>query len=199
MSHTQVLEFNQIFDVVTRTEPKIDVPEKEFRFDLIFEEVRELGDAIADEDFVEIADALGDIIYVVYGAGLTFGLNLEMAVASGRELAESLGIFKDTANGLLSDTGRHIILDFLRKALDSNNPRHVQSTLATIIVSVEYAALFLDIPLTEVVDVIHESNLSKLGEDGKPIFFEYNGARKVGKGPNYKPPTEDIKRILGVD
>ena len=35
---------------------------------------------------------------------------------------------------------------------------------------------------------VHESNMSKLGEDGKPI---YRGDGKVLKGPNYKPPTLD--------
>ena len=40
--------------------------------------------------------------------------------------------------------------------------------------------------LDEALNRVHESNLSKLGEDGKPIHREKDG--KVLKGPNYKPP-----------
>ena len=44
--------------------------------------------------------------------------------------------------------------------------------------------------LDEALDRVHQSNMSKLGEDGKPIYREDG---KVLKGPNYKPPTlEDL-------
>ena len=45
--------------------------------------------------------------------------------------------------------------------------------------------------LDEALHRVHESNMSKLDEDGKPIYREKDG--KVLKGPNYKPPTlEDL-------
>jgi predicted HAD superfamily Cof-like phosphohydrolase len=47
------------------------------RYNLIHEEVTELREAIRDRDFVEVIDALTDILYVVYGAGATFGIDLE--------------------------------------------------------------------------------------------------------------------------
>ena len=40
--------------------------------------------------------------------------------------------------------------------------------------------------LDEALDRVHQSNMSKLGEDGKPIYREDG---KVLKGPNYKPPS----------
>ena len=44
--------------------------------------------------------------------------------------------------------------------------------------------------LDEALDRVHKSNMSKLGEDGKPI---YRDDGKVLKGPNYKPPNlEDL-------
>tara|TARA_B100001939_G_C16816914_1_gene562571 strand:- start:222 stop:599 length:378 start_codon:yes stop_codon:yes gene_type:complete len=49
----------------------------ELRLDLIEEEVSELEDAIDDKDIVAVADALTDILYVVYGAGAAFGINLD--------------------------------------------------------------------------------------------------------------------------
>ena len=47
------------------------------RLDLIKEELNELEDAIKNKNLVEIADALTDILYVTYGAGHAFGINLD--------------------------------------------------------------------------------------------------------------------------
>ena len=47
------------------------------RRDLIKEELDELQEAIKNEDIKEVADALTDILYVTYGAGHAFGINLD--------------------------------------------------------------------------------------------------------------------------
>ena len=47
------------------------------RISLISEELDELKKAISDNNIVEIADALTDILYVTYGAGHAFGINLD--------------------------------------------------------------------------------------------------------------------------
>ena len=47
------------------------------RFDLIKEELDELKAALDDKDLLEVADALTDILYVTYGAGHAFGINLD--------------------------------------------------------------------------------------------------------------------------
>ena len=47
------------------------------RYDLINEELSELKDAIEKKDIKEVADALTDILYVTYGAGHAFGINLD--------------------------------------------------------------------------------------------------------------------------
>tara|TARA_A100001015_G_scaffold246870_1_gene283468 strand:- start:945 stop:1286 length:342 start_codon:yes stop_codon:yes gene_type:complete len=47
------------------------------RYDLIKEELNELKDAIDKKDIQEVADALTDILYVTYGAGHAFGINLD--------------------------------------------------------------------------------------------------------------------------
>ena len=47
------------------------------RFELIKEELNELKDAIDKRDIKEVADALTDILYVTYGAGHAFGINLD--------------------------------------------------------------------------------------------------------------------------
>ena len=47
------------------------------RFDLIKEELEELKIALEKKDLLEVADALTDILYVTYGAGHAFGINLD--------------------------------------------------------------------------------------------------------------------------
>ena len=47
------------------------------RYNLIKEELYELDEAMKNQDIVEVADALTDILYVTYGAGHAFGINLD--------------------------------------------------------------------------------------------------------------------------
>ena len=47
------------------------------RYDLIKEELEELKEAMENKDIKEVADALTDILYVTYGAGHAFGINLD--------------------------------------------------------------------------------------------------------------------------
>ena len=47
------------------------------RIDLIKEELDELQEAMKNNDLLEVADALTDILYVTYGAGHAFGINLD--------------------------------------------------------------------------------------------------------------------------
>merc|ERR1712228_979566 len=51
----------------------------DLRLKLIQEEVQELAEAMGNKDIVETIDALGDILYVVYGAGGAFGIDLDEA------------------------------------------------------------------------------------------------------------------------
>ena len=98
--------------------------DKRVRYTMIAEEVEELGHAIECNDLIEIADAIGDILYLAFGTAHTFG-----------------------------------IADKIQ----------------------------------EVFAEIHKSNMSKLGEDGKPILRDDG---KILKGPNYFRPSID-KILLG--
>lgn len=71
----QVAEFHKTFKHPIEPEPIIPAPGRcQLRVELIAEELKELQQAIADKDMVEIADALCDIQYVLSGAVLEFGL-----------------------------------------------------------------------------------------------------------------------------
>ena len=65
------------------------------RYDLIKEELEELGQAIKDKDIKEVADALTDILYVTYGAGHAFGIDLDKCF----EEVQNSNMSKLDANG----------------------------------------------------------------------------------------------------
>ncbi len=67
---------------------KASFPDKKIqnlRIKLIEEELSELKDAIKNNDIVEVADALTDILYVTYGAGHAFGINLDQCFKEVQE------------------------------------------------------------------------------------------------------------------
>ena len=71
-------DFMEAFGQKVELEPTWpDFNTRELRLDLIQEELDELSDAVADRDMIEIADALTDLLYVVYGAGHAFGIDLD--------------------------------------------------------------------------------------------------------------------------
>ena len=73
-----VKKFMITFGQKVITKPQIpDQKTMNLRFDLIKEELDELEQAMKAKDLKEIADALTDILYVTYGAGHAFGINLD--------------------------------------------------------------------------------------------------------------------------
>ncbi|GAA4769025.1 MULTISPECIES: nucleoside triphosphate pyrophosphohydrolase family protein [Flavobacterium] len=118
-----VKEFHNAFGLGVQELPTGDLGENKnmLRFNLMKEENEEYLEAVQNNDIVEIADALGDMLYILCGTILEHGLQHK---------------------------------------------------------------------IEEVFDEIQRSNMSKLGEDGKPIYREDG---KVMKGPNYfKPNFEEI-------
>ena len=119
----RVKEFMESFGQEVKSKPEWpDSETMELRIDLIEEELGEFKDAIlsADGTLVDIADALSDLLYVVYGAGHSFGLDLDAC-------------FKE----------------------------------------------------------VHRSNMSKLDENGEPIYREDG---KVLKGPDFTEP--DLESMI---
>ena len=129
MTHYYQTNFNKVnvfmdtFGQEVKRSPEFpDLDTVALRYELIKEELQELFVAMAEKDMVEVADALTDILYVTYGAGHAFGIDLD---ACFRE--------------------------------------------------------------------VQRSNMSKLGEDGKPIYREDG---KILKGPDYSEP--DLKKVLDI-
>ena len=73
-----VKKFMETFGQIVRTKPQL--PDKEtmqLRYDLIEEELNELEHAMKTKNLKEVADALTDILYVTYGAGYAYGIDLD--------------------------------------------------------------------------------------------------------------------------
>ena len=97
----KVIEFNTTFGL-----PHYDIPQEnvfnqnaklaELRYSLIHEEVNELNDAFNDHNFIEVIDALTDILYVIYGAASSFGFNITNAYFKRHENKnEKVSIFEN--------------------------------------------------------------------------------------------------------
>ena len=70
--------FMKTFGQEVKTKPSFSSDKiNKLRIDLIKEELEELTEAMQNKDLLEVADALTDILYVTYGAGHAFGINLD--------------------------------------------------------------------------------------------------------------------------
>ena len=70
--------FMKTFGQEVKNKPSFSTDKiNKLRLDLIKEELSELTDAMNNKDLLEVADALTDILYVTYGAGHAFGIDLD--------------------------------------------------------------------------------------------------------------------------
>ena len=75
---TRVMDFMNNFKQEVKYNPEFpDEKVQKLRISLIEEELEELKEAMGKEDIVGVADALTDILYVTYGAGAAFGIDLD--------------------------------------------------------------------------------------------------------------------------
>ena len=76
----------------------------ELRFNLIKEELEELRIAMNTKNLVEVADALTDILYVTYGAGHAFGINLDKCFDEVQQ--SNMSKLDDHGNPIYNDSGK---------------------------------------------------------------------------------------------
>ena len=75
---SKVGTFMKTFGQEVKTKPSLSSEKiNKLRIDLIKEELEELTEAMNNKDLLEVADALTDILYVTYGAGHAFGVDLD--------------------------------------------------------------------------------------------------------------------------
>lgn len=75
---SKVIDFHHKFGITVRSKPNLDSPQDTLlRLRLIAEEYAELIKALNFRDITGVADALGDLLYVVYGAAATLGIPID--------------------------------------------------------------------------------------------------------------------------
>jgi len=73
-----VKKFMETFGQEVKTKPEFPSEKVvKLRYDLIKEELEEFEQALKDKNLTEVADSLTDILYVTYGAGVAFGIDLD--------------------------------------------------------------------------------------------------------------------------
>lgn len=120
-------------------------------------------------------------------------LRLKLIAEEVAELAEALGYNL----AVVPNSGRPGHSIFITQHYPTYPPNMVEvaDALGDIDYVVQGANLVFGIPSEAVSAAIHKSNMTKLGDDGKPIK---SSDGKIVKGPNYAPPTDDIRTLLGV-
>ena len=159
------------------------------RYNLIEEEIGELNDAINDDDIVEIIDALSDILYVVYGAGVSFGINIDTLFRSNLkndnitfdENNTNYNIMKgiknynfDNSKGIKENYIKNksqvinllellkINRDILKEAVDSYDYEVILTCLINLTYYTYHIGCVLNIDLDKSFNIVHSSNMSKL-------------------------------------
>jgi predicted HAD superfamily Cof-like phosphohydrolase len=93
------------FGQEVKTKPSLSTEKiNKLRIDLIKEELEELTEAMNNKDLLEVADALTDILYVTYGAGHAFGIDLDQCF----EEVQNSNMSKLDENGkpIYNDSGK---------------------------------------------------------------------------------------------
>ena len=108
----------------------------------------------------------------------------------GQEVKTSAGLSTDKINSLRISLINEE-LEELKKAISENNIVEVADALTDILYVVYGAGHSFGIDLDKCFTEVQDSNMSKLGEDGKPIYNEHG---KVMKGPKYFKP--DLSKFL---
>lgn len=191
---TLVREFHTVFGHAVRDEWEDDrffddLKSRTLRVKLIDEEIKELKDAYALlEDPVEVFDALADITYVAVGASLVHG------VVINPEIPEMNPLFRVEEDMIDLRGAESICKTFSNLAVDftfARTDEQVKTALENIVSECYKVAGNYGVDLQKVVDEVHRSNMTKLGQDGKPI---YDASGKVVKGPGYEEPR--IREVL---
>jgi len=121
-----VREFHETFGLEMALHPTIDVPAPvaTIRRKLVEEETAELLEALEGDDIVSIAREIADLVYVLYGMALTYGINLDATIAAVHS-ANMSKMSPDGGRRLRSDgkvlKGQNYRPPDIRAALTSND------------------------------------------------------------------------------
>ena len=97
--------FMKTFGQEVKNKPSFSTDKiNKLRIDLIKEELDELNEAIKNKDLLEVADALTDILYVTYGAGHAFGIDLDKCFNEVQN--SNMSKLDDNGNPIYNEDGK---------------------------------------------------------------------------------------------
>ena len=181
------------------------------RYDLIAEEITELFElGFNKNNFTEVIDALCDILYVVYGAGAVFGINLDELYDESFD--ESYQCEKLSTKEILEANKEFItcvryhlqyLLERLHDALfkTSNHERafdNIKYLLTEIIALVYRIGYKFNIKLDETFALVHESNMSKFCAtevEAQETVDNYKSDLRY-KSPAYRLSTDKVHFVV---
>ena len=101
----KVGNFMKTFGQEVKEKPSLSSEKiNKLRIDLIEEELDELKSAMNNKDLLEVADALTDILYVTYGAGHAFGINLDKCFEEVQN--SNMSKLDDNGKPIFNDNGK---------------------------------------------------------------------------------------------
>ena len=101
----KVKTFMKTFGQEVKNEPSFSTNKiNSLRYELIKEELDELKTAMENKDLLEVADALTDILYVTYGAGHAFGINLDDCFDEVQK--SNMSKLDDKGNPIYNESGK---------------------------------------------------------------------------------------------
>lgn len=208
--------FNLTAGQVVRDEPTANIEEEQLRFDLIKEEIGELVEkGLMLEDIVETIDACADIVYVVAGAALSYGITRNVEgneILPGIEICRSSGFLKidfwedhQMRHAFAENMRRNLLALhnlFSRKVVIIESPKdqrypivverdvdflyELTNIYSKMIEDCYTIAATYKVDLDKVLEEVQASNMSKFGPNGE-VYRHDTG--KVKKGPNYFIPN----------
>jgi predicted HAD superfamily Cof-like phosphohydrolase len=101
----KVKTFMETFGQDVKNKPSFSSDKiNKLRYDLIKEEIEELRVAMENKDLLEVADALTDILYVTYGAGHAFGIDLDKCFDEVQN--SNMSKLNDNGKPIYNDAGK---------------------------------------------------------------------------------------------
>lgn len=163
----QVIEWHKAFNIPILKSGEIPQPGRyELRVKLIKEEIKELIETIEENNIKHICKEMADVEYVAFGTILEMGWD-----------------FTDQACFAYYSTQKAVTI--LKLILESDEPIDNEDILDLLYLLRAYRnSQGMSRIWDDVFSEVHRSNMSKLGNDGKPVYREDG---KVLKGPNFAP------------
>ena len=103
-----VQEFHEAFKINVNQEPTLDLSDqiKELRFNLMKEENEEYLEAVQNNDLVKVADALGDMLYILCGTILTHGMQHKITEVFEEIQRSNMSKLGENGNPILREDGK---------------------------------------------------------------------------------------------